>query len=164
MADAELRARGCGDPDVVTLRGDLDAVAAASFADAVLAAAGGCVIADLAAAEFTGCCALGALARVQKLARRAGSDVLLAGPREPVRRLPDLAGLSGVFSIHASGLPLLRAGDLRGIVPGSRRSEPHRREGSLVKRRDRLMSAPGRSRAVLRDARIPAVARHRARG
>ena len=104
MDGAGLRARGGGDQGVVTLRGAVDAVSGAAAADAVQAAAagGGCVIVDLSAVEFIDCCALGALARVRGLARRAGGDVLLAAPREPVRRLLDLTGLSGIFSIHAT--------------------------------------------------------------
>ena len=104
MTSAELRARGDRDQDVVILRGDLDTVNAAAAADAVLAASAGgrCVIVDVSAVEFIDCCALGALARVRGLARRAGGDVLLAAPREPVRRLLDLTGLSGIFSIHAT--------------------------------------------------------------
>jgi anti-sigma B factor antagonist len=103
MSDAELHACRCGDLDVVALSGDLDAGGAASIAGAVLAAtAGGCVIVDLAAAEFVDCYALGALARVRKLARQAGCDVLLVGPREPVWRLLDLTGLADVFSVHVS--------------------------------------------------------------
>ncbi|HEY5358548.1 MAG TPA: STAS domain-containing protein [Streptosporangiaceae bacterium] len=104
MVGAELRAWACGDPVVVTLRGDLDVVDAASAAAAVLAATAGGqrVIVDLAALEFIDCCALGALARVQELARRVGGDVLLAAPQGSVLRLLDLTGLAGVFSIHAS--------------------------------------------------------------
>ena len=60
------------------------------------------MIVDLSAVGFIDCCALGALAHVWKLARRAGGDVLLAGPREPARRLLELVGLSGAFSVHAS--------------------------------------------------------------
>ena len=35
-------------------------------------------------------------------ARQAGGDLLLAAPRGPVRRLLDLTGLIGVFSVYAS--------------------------------------------------------------
>jgi anti-anti-sigma factor len=131
-------------------------VSAASAADAVLAAAaaagGGCVIVDLSAVEFIDCCALGALARVQKLAWRAVGGALLAAPREPVRRLLDLTGLSGVFSIHAS---TAAAAACRALRSGSPRPAPHRPEGSLAKRQ---------RRALPRDGRIPAAAGHQARG
>jgi hypothetical protein len=46
--------------------------------------------------------ALGALAHAQKLARQAGGDVVLAGLREPVRRLLDLTGLAGALSVYVS--------------------------------------------------------------
>jgi anti-sigma B factor antagonist len=116
MTGAELRASGGGDQGVVTFRGELDAANAAAAAAAVLAASagGGCMIVDLSAVGFIDCCALGALARVRQLARRAGGDVLLAGPREPVRRLLDLTGLSGVFSVHASAAA---AAAFRGAAP-----------------------------------------------
>jgi anti-anti-sigma regulatory factor len=39
---------------------------------------------------------------VRAQARQAGGDLLLAAPRGPVRRLLDLTGLIGVFSVHAS--------------------------------------------------------------
>jgi anti-anti-sigma regulatory factor len=39
---------------------------------------------------------------VRAQARQAGGDLLLAAPRGPVRRLLDLTGLIGVFSVYAS--------------------------------------------------------------
>ena len=60
------------------------------------------IIIDLAALEYIDCHALGALVRVRAQARQAGGDLLLAAPRGPVRRLLDLTGLTGVFSVHAS--------------------------------------------------------------
>ncbi len=60
------------------------------------------IIVDLAALEFIDCYALGALCRVRAQARQAGGDLLLAAPLRPVRRLLDLTGLIGVFSVHAS--------------------------------------------------------------
>jgi anti-anti-sigma factor len=60
------------------------------------------IIIDLAALEYIDCHALGALGRVRAQARRAGGDLLLAAPRGPVRRLLDLTGLTGVFSVRAS--------------------------------------------------------------
>jgi anti-sigma B factor antagonist len=60
------------------------------------------IIVDLAALEFIDSCALGVLGRVQAQARQAGGDLLLAAPRGPVRRLLNLTGLIGVFSVRAS--------------------------------------------------------------
>jgi len=89
---------------IVALHGELDIVNAASVM-AVLAAAAARnprIIVDLAALEYVDCHALGALGRVQAQARQAGGDLLLAAPRGPVRRLLDLTGLIGVFSVYAS--------------------------------------------------------------
>jgi hypothetical protein len=68
--------------------GELVLLGAAGAAGAVAAwpSGGQRVIIDLAAPEFIGCDALGALLRGQKLARRAGRAVL-ASPREPALRV-----------------------------------------------------------------------------
>ncbi len=104
MTAAGLSAREDGGYVVVALNGDLDVVNAASVM-AVLAAALARdlrIIVDLAALEFTDCCALGALGRVRAQAQQAGGDLLLAAPRGPVRRILALTGLIDVFSVHAS--------------------------------------------------------------
>ncbi len=101
MVRAELHARTDGGQVVVALRGELDAVDADRAAAAV-AACGPRVIMDLSALEFIDCYALGALLRVQKAARAAGGDVLLAAPRQLVLRVLGLTGLDGVFCVYAS--------------------------------------------------------------
>lgn len=104
MATADPSTREYGGHVVVALNGDLDVVNAPGVM-AVLAAAVARdlrIIVDLAALEFIDCCALGALGRVRAQARQAGGDLLLAAPHGPVRRLLDLTGLIGVFSVHAS--------------------------------------------------------------
>ena len=104
MATAGLSTREYGGHVVVALDGELDIVDAASVMAVLAAAAAGNprIIVDLAALEFIDCCALGALGRVRAQARQAGGDLLLAAPRGPVRRLLDLTGLTGVFSVRAS--------------------------------------------------------------
>jgi anti-sigma B factor antagonist len=75
------------------------------------------IIVDLAALEFIDCCALGVLGRVRAQARQAGGDLLLAAPCGPVRRLLDLTGLIGVFSVRASVEEAVRtAGCSRPVV------------------------------------------------
>ena len=104
MATAGLSTREYGGHVVIALDGELDIADAASVT-AVLAAATARdprIIVDLAALEFIDCYALGALCRVRAQARQAGGDLLLAAPLRPVRRLLDLTGLIGVFSVHAS--------------------------------------------------------------
>jgi anti-anti-sigma regulatory factor len=60
------------------------------------------VIVELSAVEFMDCGALGALPRVQRLARQSGGDVLLAAPVAIVLRLLSLTGMDEVFDVHAS--------------------------------------------------------------
>jgi anti-sigma B factor antagonist len=104
MATAGLSTREYGGHVVVALHGELDIADAASVMAALAAAAAGNprIIVDLAALDFIDCCALGVLGRVRAQARQAGGDLLLAAPRGPVRRLLDLTGLIGVFSVRAS--------------------------------------------------------------
>jgi len=104
---------------VVALHGELDIVDAASVI-AVLAAAAARnprIIVDLAALEYVDCTSLAGLGRVRAQARQAGGDLLLVAPRRPVRRLLDLTGLIGVFSVHASvDEAVLAAGGSRPVV------------------------------------------------
>ena len=104
MASAGLSTREYGGHVVVALQGELDIADSAGVTAVLTAAATGNprIIVDLAALEYIDCCALGALVRVRAQARHAGGDLLLAAPRGPVRRLLDLTGLTGVFSVHAS--------------------------------------------------------------
>jgi len=74
----------------------------ADGAAAAVAECGPRVIVDLSALEFIDCHALGALLRVQRAARAAGGDVLLAAPRQLVLRVLDLAGLAGMFCVYPS--------------------------------------------------------------
>jgi anti-sigma B factor antagonist len=130
MAVTRLRVCGAVDQGVVTFRGALDVVNAASAAKRVTAATagGGWVVVDLAAVEFIDCHALGALVRARKLARRAGGDLVLASPREPVRRLLDLTGLAGMFSVYVSAAAAAAAAR-PGALRGGPRSAPHYRGG-----------------------------------
>jgi anti-sigma B factor antagonist len=104
MASPDLSTREYGGHVVVALRGEVDIVDAASVMAALAAAAARNprIIIDLAALEFIDCSGLGALGRVRAQARQAGGDLLLAAPRGQVRRILDLTGLAGVFSVHAS--------------------------------------------------------------
>jgi anti-sigma B factor antagonist len=104
MASVGLSTREYGGYVVIALHGELDIVDASSVMAVLAAAAAGNprIIVDLAALEFIDCCALGVLGRVREQARQSGGDLLLAAPYGPVRRLLDLTGLIGVFSVHAS--------------------------------------------------------------
>jgi anti-sigma B factor antagonist len=89
---------------VVALCGDLDVTgtADAEAAITVLMARGQSLIIDMSALDFLDCSALGALLRVQALARRGGGDVVLVAPQPLVRRLLALTGNDEVFWVHAS--------------------------------------------------------------
>ena len=89
---------------VVAVRGELDITSSvdAMSAIAALTALHQVVIVELSALEFMDCAALGALRRVQRLARQSGGDVLLAAPVAIVLRLLSLTGMNEVFGIHAS--------------------------------------------------------------
>ncbi len=89
---------------VAIMRGELDVTNSADAMSVVaaLAARHRLVIVELSALEFMDCGALGALLRVQQLARRSGGDVLLAAPAAGVRRLLSLTIMGEMFSVHAT--------------------------------------------------------------
>jgi anti-sigma B factor antagonist len=89
---------------VVTLRGELDVTDAADAEAEITALVmpRRCLIIDMSALDFMDCSSLGALLRVQGLARRGGGDVALAAPRPQIRRLLALTGMDEVFRVQAS--------------------------------------------------------------
>jgi len=74
---------------VVALRGELDVCTAASVVPEFMAPAtsGAGIIVDLADLAFMDCGSLRELASAREQARRAGGDLLLAGPQPIVLRL-----------------------------------------------------------------------------
>jgi anti-anti-sigma factor len=89
---------------VVALRGELDVSGAAGVEAAIAAVMvpGQSLIIDMSALDFLDCAALGALLRVQGLARSFGGDVVLAAPPRRVRRLLVLSGQDQMFWVHPS--------------------------------------------------------------
>jgi len=84
---AETSARaGCV---VIALRGEFDVCTAADGLSGLtaLAAAGAWIVVDLAELAFMDCYSLGKLMAVRAQARRAGGDLVLAGPQPIVLRL-----------------------------------------------------------------------------
>jgi anti-sigma B factor antagonist len=105
MFNVELSVSGDGGYAVVALCGELDlanAPVVASHLIAAVAAFGPSVIVDLAGLDFIDCRGLGVLVRVQKWTREDGGDMYLAGPRPRVRRVLEMVGLTGVFSVYPS--------------------------------------------------------------
>ena len=104
MFSAEWSTGGSGGQAVVALRGELDVVDAASLAAALMAAVARepVIVADLAALEFIDSSGAAALVLACRQARRAGSDLLLAGPQDQVLRFLTVSGLADVISVRAS--------------------------------------------------------------
>jgi anti-sigma B factor antagonist len=118
MISAGLSTREDGGHLIVTLRGELDVVDAASLAAALAAARGPRIIIDLAELEFIDCSGLRMLARAREQARQSGGDLLLAAPRRQVRRILALTGLAGVFSVHTSLAGAAQTAGRSGPDPG----------------------------------------------
>lgn len=89
---------------VVALRGELDVSGAAGVEAAITAVAepGQSLIIDMSALGFMDCASLGALLRVQGLARSCGGDVVLAAPAPRAWRLLVLSGQDQAFRVHPS--------------------------------------------------------------
>ena len=104
MAGVELSTRVCGGHVVVALCGELDYVYAADAEAAItaLAARGQRLIVDMWALDFLDCSSLSVLLRVQRLARQAGGDMVLAAPQRQARRLLALTGKDHTFCVHPS--------------------------------------------------------------
>jgi anti-sigma B factor antagonist len=104
MFSAEWSTGGSGGQAVVTLRGELGVLDAASLAAALVAAVARepVIVADLAGLEFIDSSGAAALVPARKQARRAGSDLLLAGPQDQVLRFLTVSSLADVFSVLAS--------------------------------------------------------------
>ena len=121
MPGAELKISARGGCVVVALRGDLDVIGAADAEAAITAlmTRGQSLVIDMSALDFIDCSSVGALLRVQRLAREGG-DVALAGPQPYVRRLA-LTGADEVFQVDPSV-----AAAVAGLA-GRRRRYPWRR-------------------------------------
>jgi len=104
MPGVELQTSARDGHVVVALRGELDVGGAASVEAAItdVVVPGQRVIIDMSALDFMDCASLGALLRVQGLARSCGSDVVLAAPSGRARRLLVLSGQDQAFRVHPS--------------------------------------------------------------
>jgi anti-sigma B factor antagonist len=118
MAGVELKASVRDGHVVVALRGDLDVTGtgAAEAAITALVARGQSLVVDISGLDFMDCCSLGALLRVQGLARRSGGDLVLAAPQRGVLRLLALTGHDEAFSVHPSVVAAVA-----GVASGRRR-------------------------------------------
>jgi len=88
---------------VVVPRGELDVTGATRFARALsVAAASGSRVADLVGLAFMDCGGPSALVSAVGQARRAGGDLVLAAPDQPVDRLSSFIDLTGLLPLYAS--------------------------------------------------------------
>ncbi len=89
---------------VVALRGELDLLYAPTVATALgsLASRQPRIIVNLAGLEFIDVSGIAALAQGRSHARSAGGDLLLAAPRQPVRRILRIVWEADGFAIYAS--------------------------------------------------------------
>ena len=104
MPGIELKTTARDGHVVVALRGELDVCGAADVEAAIAAVMvpGQSLIIDMSALDFMDCASLGALLRVQGLARSFGGDVVMAAPSRRARRLLVLTGQDQVFRVHPS--------------------------------------------------------------
>jgi anti-sigma B factor antagonist len=105
ILNVKLSVSGHGGYAVVALCGELDLADTPVIASHLLAAVsafGPSIIVDMAGLEFIDCCGLGVLVRVQKWTRLCGGDTYLVAPPLRVRRVLEVAGLIGAFSVYPS--------------------------------------------------------------
>ncbi len=100
----ELGSGECGGHAVVALQGELDLVDAAAAAAALRAVAARQprIIADLTRLEFIDASGVAALSRGRVAARDAGGDLILAAPRQQVRRILTIIWVAGDAGLPSS--------------------------------------------------------------
>ena len=104
MFRMDLGSGECGGHVVVALRGELDLLYAPAVATALgaLAVRQPRIIVNLAGLEFIDASGMAALARGRRHARNGGGDLLLAAPRQSVRRVLAIIWEADGFALHAS--------------------------------------------------------------
>jgi anti-anti-sigma factor len=138
MPDVELKTSVCQGRVVVALRGDLDVTSAADTESAITAllARGQWLVIDMSALHFMDCASLGALLRVQWLARRSGGDVILAAPQSYARRLLALTGKDETLWVQPSVAAAVAG------IPGRQRRYSWRRRPVSTARPGRAAPSP----------------------
>jgi len=138
MPGAELKSSVCEGRVVVALRGDLDVTGVPDTEAAITAlmARGQWLIIDMSALDFMDCASLGALLGVQRLARCAGGDVILAAPHSYAQRLLALTGKDEAFWVRPSVAAAVAG------IPGRRRRYPWRRRPVSTARPGRAAPSP----------------------
>ena len=102
-SDFRIDVRTHGPATVLVVTGDIDLFTAPQLRDELASAragTGGPIVVDLAGVPFLDSSALGALATANRDLEVAGRRLLLVAPQRNVRRVFELAQLSGVIPIH----------------------------------------------------------------
>jgi anti-sigma B factor antagonist len=148
MFSMNLDSGESGNYVVVALHGELDLVDAEAVTDAlgVVAARGPRIIVDLSGLDFIDASGIAALSRGRRRARSAGGDLLLAAPRQRVRRV-----LAILWEASGSDLPVSVAevAASAGSLPACGRADP----ASAAKMRWRRMGVNACSEAASGDKR-----------
>ena len=84
---------------VLRLCGEIDSIVVAAYEDATAGAPAQAAVVDASRVTFLGCRGLGLLVRRTQEARRAGQRPELRRPARVVRRVVDVAGVGGLFTI-----------------------------------------------------------------
>jgi anti-anti-sigma factor len=139
---------------VVALRGELDVCTAADGLSAftALAAAGASIVVDLAELAFMDCYSLNGLIAVRAQARRAGGDLVLAGPQPVVLRLLvlcDVVSHGLVFTSVGEAVGGAWSGPAALVLPGAAGGAP-----ASLARSGIVSSALSRGGAAMRHARM----------
>ncbi len=143
---------------VVTLRGELDVCTAADGLRALtaVAASGALVIADLAELAFMDCYCLNEILALRTQARRAGGDLVLAGPQPTVLRLLVLCGIVSRRLVFTSADEAVSGAGSAPAAPGTPEAERVGGAAALPARPGIVSSALCRGRAAMSYAsRLP---------
>ena len=153
MFSMDLDSGESGGYVVVTLRGELDLVDAATVAAALRAVAARepRIIVDLAGLEFIDASGVGALARGRRHARNAGGDLLLAAPQRRVRLV-----LAIIWEAGGSGIPASVAEATARARAARQAAVPIQRQPAMMRWQRMAMNAPApKRRAVTGDWLTP---------
>ena len=153
MFSMDLDSGESGGYVVVTLRGELDLVDAATVAAALRAVAARepRIIVDLAGLEFIDASGVGALARGRRHARNAGGDLLLAAPQRRVRLV-----LAIIWEAGGSGIPASVAEAAARAGASRQAPVPIQRQPAKMRWQRMAMNAPApKRRAVTGDWLTP---------
>jgi anti-sigma B factor antagonist len=104
--ELKVSSRSQGGHIVLALTGEIDLYTAPRLQSELTGAlAGGDparIVVDMSAVDFCDSTGMNVLLAAHRLACERGGDLVLAGPRPPVRKILEVTGLGSVFTIHDS--------------------------------------------------------------